>query len=117
MGKETLVYVSRRVTMGNIPRKQILEMVRQVVIAKMDHYPAKVYLFGSWARGDERQSSDVDIAVDWSGGEPVPMGILARLREALEESTVPYRVDVVDLAEATVELVANVRKEGVVWKD
>ncbi|WP_420826538.1 nucleotidyltransferase family protein [Sporosarcina limicola] len=27
----------------------------------------KVYLFGSWARNEERQSSDIDIAVEASG--------------------------------------------------
>jgi hypothetical protein len=29
---------------------------------------------------------------------PLPTGLLSRIREALEESHVPYRVDVVDLS-------------------
>ncbi|MBP2662109.1 MAG: nucleotidyltransferase protein [Firmicutes bacterium] len=100
--------------MGSIARQQILDMVRQVVLAEIGDEPVKVYLFGSWARGEEHISSDIDIAVDSVGG--VHVENLTRLREALEESTVPYRVDVVDLAEAAKVLVAKVRKEGIVWK-
>lgn len=100
--------------MGRMPREEILKMVKRVVFAEIGEYPAKVYLFGSWARGEEHRSSDIDIAVELPG--EAPAGVLVRLREALEESTVPYRVDVVDLAEAVVELADKVRKEGVVWK-
>ncbi|CQR70425.1 Nucleotidyltransferase domain protein [Sporomusa ovata DSM 2662] len=100
--------------MGSIARQQILDMVRQVVLTEIGDEPVKVYLFGSWARGEEHISSDIDIAVDSIDG--VHLENLARLREALEESAVPYRVDVVDLAEAAKILAAKVRKEGIVWK-
>lgn len=100
--------------MSSIARQQILDMVRQVIMAEIGDYPVKVYLFGSWARGEERISSDIDIALDGSDG--IPLEILTRLREAMEESTIPYRVDVVDLAEAAKVLVTKVRKEGIVWK-
>lgn len=97
-----------------MPREQILEMVRQVVLTELKECLAKVYLFGSWARAQERQSSDIDIAVEWTS-EAQPAR-LVRLREVLEESTIPYRIDVVDLSEADAALVVNVRKEGVLWK-
>jgi len=40
---------------------------------------------------------------------------LARLREALEESTVPYRVDVIDLSDVDTEFRERVRREGILW--
>ena len=95
-------------------RQQILDMVKKVVLDEISNEPVKVYLFGSWARGEEHVSSDIDIAVDSIDG--VHLENLARLREALEESAVPYRVDVVDLAEAAKVLADKVRKEGIVWK-
>ena len=49
-----------------------------------------VKLFGSRVRGDERPTSDVDLA--FSGREEVR----ARLEEALEESDLPYSFDIVD---------------------
>ena len=74
---------------------------------------ATVYLFGSWARGTQRRTSDIDIAVEAS--TPLPPGVLARLGEALEESPIPYRVDVMDLASADAELRDRVRREGRPW--
>ena len=100
--------------MGTIQRDKILERVKNIVIGEIADANVKVYLFGSWARGEERRSSDIDIAVDWLGG--APPGKLARLREVVEESDVPFRVDVVDLSAASEVLANKVSKEGVLWK-
>lgn len=58
-----------------------------------------VYVFGSRVTGRARRRSDLDLAI---GGNP-PMGWTLRcdLKEAFDESDLPIRVDVVDLAEAT----------------
>jgi len=72
-----------------------------------------VYLFGSWARGSGSRISDIDVAIDASG--PLPRGLLAGLREALEESDVLYQVDLVDLSEAPPALRHRVESEGVLW--
>ena len=71
------------------------------------------YLFGSWATGRRHSASDIDVAIEAT--EPLAPGLLAGLREALEESTIPYRVDVVDLADADPTFRERVRREGVVW--
>ena len=47
--------------------------------------------------------------------EPLPRALLASLREALEESTIPNRVDVVDLAETDAAFRDRVRREGIQW--
>jgi predicted nucleotidyltransferase len=91
----------------------VLERLRALVGKTLAGRRADVYLFGSWARGDQRPSSDIDLAVH--APEPLPPGLLARLREALEESTIPYRVEVVDLAEADAAFRERVRREGIRW--
>ncbi len=90
-----------------------LDHVRAIVQRTLARRPVSVYLFGSWASGAPHQASDIDIAVD--AAEPLPPETLARLREALEESTVPYRVDVVDLSDADTEFRERVRREGILW--
>ena len=74
-----------------------------------------VYLFGSWARGEATPCSDIDLAVE--SRTPLPSGLLARLRERLEESHVPYQVDVVDLRKADGAFRRRVLAEGIPWSD
>ena len=46
---------------------------------------------------------------------PLPRGLLASLREALEKSTIPNRVDVVDLAKTDAAFRDRIRREGIRW--
>jgi uncharacterized protein len=92
-----------------------LEEVRRIVLDAVGERNGKVYLFGSWARREATRLSDIDVAIEPS--VPLPRGTLARLRERLEESHVPYRVDVVDLTRTSPEFRQRVLTEGVLWND
>ena len=91
----------------------VLKRVRELVTTSLEGYHVRVYLFGSHATGAVHEASDVDVAVDVV--EPLPPGVLARLREALEESTIPYRVEVVDLRDADADFRERVLREGIEW--
>jgi hypothetical protein len=91
----------------------LLERVRAIVLDILRPYGGTAYLFGSWASGTRHRTSDIDVAIETP--KPLPGGVLARLREALEESSVPYRVDVVDLADADPDFRERVRREGTRW--
>jgi len=43
------------------------------------------------------------------------VGLLSRLREKLEESHIPYVVEVIDLTQADEEFAQKVRDEGILW--
>ncbi len=88
-----------------------LEAIRAIVFRELAGVSARVWLFGSRARGTARRTSDIDIAVDG----PIPIGLLSHVREALEESNVPVRVDVIDLRDADAGFRARVLEEGVLW--
>ena len=90
-----------------------LEEVRRIVLEGLGNRPAKVFLFGSHARGDARRGSDIDVAV--LPGDPIPALVLARIREALEECRVPYQVDLVDLARADEDFVKSALAEAIPW--
>lgn len=87
--------------------------LQRLVLSLMREEPADIFLFGSWARGEQRQGSDVDLAVAYRG--PSNALKLAEVREALEESTIPYNVDVVDMQQASDALRAQIRKDGIKW--
>jgi hypothetical protein len=65
-------------------RSLILEEVKRFVLGHLSEQPAKVYLFGSWARGEEKRSSDIDLAVDWLDDNTNSKQALTNLRFALE---------------------------------
>jgi predicted nucleotidyltransferase len=88
--------------------------VREIVLDVFGQEDARVYLFGSCATGLLRPSSDIDVAID--PRRRLASASFATLRERLEESDVPYDVDVVDLSTAPSEFANRVRREGIVWK-
>ncbi|CAO3400524.1 nucleotidyltransferase domain-containing protein [Azospirillum sp. 11R-A] len=100
--------------MLNPVRLRALETVKRIVFARLAGHPAHVYLFGSCARGDAGHWSDIDVAIDPL--EPLPPNLIGEIAEDLEESTVPYFVDVVDLHAARPELRQEVEREGVEWR-
>jgi uncharacterized protein len=91
-----------------------LTLLKNIVLTCLNDANVNVYLFGSWARKEEKKTSDIDLAVEWIG--KVDKSKMSQLREKIEESRVPYFVDVVDLTEASPILVKRIRQEGILWK-
>ena len=95
-------------------RARALERVREITLQVLGDRDVRVYLFGSSVTGRVRRSSDIDVAIDPLGA--LPSALLAELRERLEESEVPYDVDIVDLSAAAPEIRASVEREGLLWR-
>jgi predicted nucleotidyltransferase len=70
-----------------------LERLRKILrIHLLDNFPhAKVFVFGSRARENHRPGSDIDLLIE--SETPIPTVQLSKLRDALEESSFPYKVD------------------------
>nr|WP_252348510.1 nucleotidyltransferase domain-containing protein [Gluconobacter sp. P5B12] len=58
----------------------------------------EVRAFGSRVTGKAKPFSDLDLAV--MGDEPLPLETRGRLEEAFSESDLPWKVDVLDWAQA-----------------
>lgn len=87
--------------------------IGRIVAPLLARSKMRMRLFGSRARGDARAASDIDLALD--AGQPIPAVDLARLREALEASNIPFRVDVVDYSVAPAGLRDSIDREGIPW--
>src|SRR5271169_3700807 len=83
----------------NPTRQRALEALRRLVLDALGEHDAAVYLFGSHARGGVRHASDIDVAI--LPREDLRPAFFAELSDALEESTIPYEVDLVDLREVS----------------
>ena len=60
------------------------------------HLPpdVRVYVFGSRARGTTKRWADLDLSLE--GDAPLSLAVLGDLREAFDESLLPWKVDLVD---------------------
>jgi len=90
-----------------------LAEARVIVSRELAGLPVRVYVFGSRADGTAGPASDLDLGVLPLG--PIPFDALARLRDAFEESTIPWEVDVVDLSRVEPSFRDKVLKEGRAW--
>ncbi len=89
-----------------------LEELRSFLREYFKDRKVKVYLFGSRARKDNRAFSDVDLAFESS--EDLSRD-LTYISELLEESWLPYKVDLVELSKVNKEFREKILKEAVVW--
>jgi hypothetical protein len=85
-----------------------------MVIDALGEHDAAVWLFGSCARGDVRHMSDIDVGI--LPRDELPTGFFAALEEAIEESTIPYNVDIVDLRKVDPAWLDAIQREGVQWR-
>jgi uncharacterized protein len=79
------------------------------------HSSAELILFGSRARGDARPTSDIDIAL--RAPHPIPPHLLAIARQLLDESIVPFNVDLLDYAALSPEMQQVIDREGIPWPE
>ena len=80
------------------------EKIKKIIFQFLNPKDYKVFIFGSRATGKAKKYSDYDIGI--VGKRPVPSAIKVLIEEALEESDLPYNVDIVDFSLVS----ANFRK-------
>lgn len=67
----------------------------QGILQKHLTKPVSVWAFGSRAVLNAKKYSDFYLAVDFAS-QAIPMSLMADLSYAFEESSLPYKVDIVD---------------------
>ncbi len=75
------------------------ELLFQLLIDPLKKQGAKVWIFGSRARGDYKKFSDIDILYDLQKNKKLPQGWMSPIIEAIENSNLPYKVDIVNRQE------------------
>ena len=76
--------------------KRHLDFILQVLQKNIPQEDAKFYIFGSRAKGNYKEYSDIDIAVKL-GKETLSADVLGKILIEFSDSTLPYEVDIVDL--------------------
>lgn len=77
--------------MTDAKMKRLLKAIIYKYLKGADY---KTFIFGSRATGQLGHFSDLDLGI--LGQKKIPGHILEKIREDLENSSIPYKIDVVD---------------------
>lgn len=88
-----------------------LSEIQRIAADVLSGLDAELYLFGSWARGDARRTSDIDIAVRLP--QMANETVITELRSRFDNSNIPYRIDVVDLRHVVPAFREQILQEGI----
>jgi type I restriction enzyme S subunit len=91
--------------MGLLPEQK--EKILECVWRFAPH--AKVFIFGSRARGNHKRGSDLDMMV--RGEKPLTDLQISDIKEALSVSDLPFLVDVQDYAQVDEEFLRNISSD------
>lgn len=90
-----------------------IEELKKFLLEYFKNKKVKIWLFGSRARGDNTSCSDIDIAIE---GKNIEKDLIS-IKEIIEESNLPYKIDIINLVEASEYLKIEIKKEGILWKE
>ncbi|MDC0980243.1 nucleotidyltransferase domain-containing protein [Bdellovibrionales bacterium] len=74
-----------------------------------------VFLFGSRARDEQLKFSDFDVGL--YAGKPIPEESIRKINSALKESTLPFKVDLIDFYRTKKEFQLIALEEIKVWQN
>ena len=94
--------------------EKALKQLENMVKDAFKDSAVNIVLFGSRARGDYLKTSDIDIGI--LPRDKINRKKLILLREKVENSNIPYKVEVVDLSQASREFTEKALREGILWK-
>jgi len=94
-----------------------LELYKKRIIKIIEIFfpQAKIYLFGSRARGDYDERSDFDIAID--AGEKISLVERGQIMSMIDALNIPQYVDMVDFNAVAQDMKDRIIKEKIVWKN
>ena len=76
---------------------RIEKKIKEIILESIDDGKKyRLFIFGSRVSGQSRKYSDYDIGIE--GKEVIPFAMLAKIKIALNDSELPYKIDVVDFS-------------------
>ncbi len=104
-----------RIKCAELSSDPYLSRILAIVAPFLEGKKARIFLFGSRAEGRHHVTSDYDLAIETPEGEEIPF---YRIRDELEESTIPHKVDIIDLHAAGDTLNSLVKEKGILlWEN
>jgi predicted nucleotidyltransferase len=91
-------------------------ILQQLLVTPLQKKNASVYIFGSRARGTQQPFSDIDILYIEAPGSPIADSEISTLKEALENSNLPMKVDIVNNQNLASSFRSSVEKDRILLR-
>ncbi len=95
--------------------QKYLKIVKDIILEKASDFKCKVFLFGSRASNNYKFGADFDIGIEGLGDNDF-FRIKYQALEQLEESIVPYKIDIVNFDEVGEDFKKEAYKKIEIWK-
>ena len=82
-------------------RDSVISIIKNNVSNKV-----RVFFFGSRMDGTSSKSSDLDVLLH--GNSPIELGQISIIKEQLEQSNLPFKVDVLDYHRCSEQMLKNI---------
>lgn len=89
-----------------------LDLIKRIVTEELKNENVKIGLFGSFANGTNTYASDIGVAV--IPYDSINKWKLAEIREKLDDTTIPYIIDIVDFSMVS-ESFKNTALQNMMW--
>jgi predicted nucleotidyltransferase len=90
-----------------------LKIARELLLSNLDRQKFAIFLFGRRAFGPTGRASDIDVGI--LGDETLDPLTRDRLEELLDESIVPYHIDLVDFKQVSKEFRQHALRKIEIW--
>ena len=97
----------------SLPETKYLNLAKAIILKSVPKDKYAVFLFGSRANGKSSRTSDIDVGI--YGEKELPIMIKSTIEDELEESTIPYYVDIIDFNDVSEEFKKVALQSIVVW--
>jgi uncharacterized protein len=91
------------------------DLLKDIILDECAQYSCRVFLFGSRSRGDAGWGADFDIGIDGLDGS-IFIKLKRKILERVEESLIPWKVDIINFDEADESFKRVALEEYEVWK-
>jgi hypothetical protein len=99
--------------MTSIDDEKYLKMLKQIILSIIDKEKVMVFLFGSRVSGRHSAGADADIGL--LSDYKLSANLYHNLRNAIDESIIPWQVDIVDFNRVDASFKAEALKDIVIW--
>ena len=99
---------------SNMSLSEVETKIKELVLCRLEDTEYQAFLFGSRATGTAKKWSDYDVGI--LGKKPLDSVLKVTIEEDLENSNVPYFVDIVDFYKVTDRFKTVAMKGAIPWK-